>query len=79
MDQRTRKLLIIYKALDPRDDIDCMCQEKEEKHVRAFKIASMHQYNGLKITLKKRRGRLITTIRNNTDNTRKNKTKITRK
>ena len=29
VDQRTRKLMMMYKALHPRDDKDSMCQEKK--------------------------------------------------
>ena len=29
MDQRTRKFMSIHKALHPKDDVDCMCQEKK--------------------------------------------------
>ena len=35
----------MYKALHPRDDKDCMCQEKEEEEdLPAFKVALMHRY-----------------------------------
>ena len=44
MDQRTRKLMSMHKALQPWDDDDrLMCQEKKEtEHSPAFKIASLH-------------------------------------
>ena len=54
-----------------------MCQvKKEEEELPAL---SMHEYNESKTTLKKRKGKLITSTRNNTDNTNINRTKITRK
>ena len=53
MDQRTRKLMRMHKALHSRDDRDRLCQEKkEEKDLPAFKIASMPQYNDKKSTYK---------------------------
>ena len=46
IDQRTRKLRTIHNALHPRDNVDCMCQEKkEEENLPAFKMMSMHQYD----------------------------------
>ena len=68
--------MTMHKALHPKDDVDCTCQEKNEE---ALKIASMHRYNDYKTTKKKHGGTLITATRNNTDNTSINKTKITRK
>ena len=53
MNYRTRKLMTMHKPLDPREDIDYMCKEKEEEDLHAFKIASMHRYNDSKTTLKK--------------------------
>ena len=45
MDQKTRKLMSMNKALHPRDVIDYMCQEKkEEEDSLAIKIALMHRY-----------------------------------
>ena len=39
MDQKIRKLMIMHKALYPRDDIDCMCQEKKaEENQSALRI-----------------------------------------
>ena len=47
---------------------DYMCQEKkEEKDLPALKTALTYRYNDY---VEKRTGRLITTTRNNTDNTR---------
>ena len=47
MDQTTRKLMTMHKALHLYNDIDYMFQEKkeeEEEDSPALKIASMHQY-----------------------------------
>ena len=54
-----------------------MCQEKEEEEdLPALRIALTHRYNDSKIT-EKHGERLIIATRNNTDNTRINRTKIT--
>ena len=43
IDQKTRKLMTMHKALDSRDDTDCMHQQtKKEENLKAFKIAWMH-------------------------------------
>ena len=65
------------KALNYRDDIECMCQQKnEEEDWPAFKIVLIQW---LEDYIKKHRVRLITTTRNKTDNTSINWTKITKK
>ena len=43
MNQRTRKLMTIHKALHPRDDIDGMYQKKEKKDSPALKIVWIPQ------------------------------------
>ena len=49
MDQRTRKLMTLYKALYPRDDY--MYQEKRgEEDLPALKTALTHQYNDSRTT-----------------------------
>ena len=50
MDQRSRKPMTMYKALHSRNDVDCMCQEKEEENLPAFKIASMQRYRDERTT-----------------------------
>ena len=42
-----------YKALHPKDDIDCMCQEKEKEFSPAVRIAKIHQYKDSNTTFKK--------------------------
>ena len=59
----------MHKSLHHRDNVDSMCQEKKEgEHLPALKI-SVHTST----RIKKRRGRQITTTRNNTDNTNMNR------
>ena len=48
MDEKTRKWMTIQKDLHLSDDIDYMCQEKEEEESPALKIAWMHQYKDTK-------------------------------
>ena len=39
------------KALNHRHDVDdCVCQEKKEEDLQAFKIAMMHPYSNSKTT-----------------------------
>ena len=47
MDQRTRKLMTIHKALHPRDDVDRLfiSRKREEEHLPALKTALTHRYN----------------------------------
>ena len=53
MDQITRKLMTMHKALHPRDDVDIICQEKKEKEdLLALNTALTHHYNNLKTTYK---------------------------
>ena len=81
MDQRTRKLMTLHKAFHPKDDVDGLCVSKKEcgrgvarieDHVDAS-IQQLKDYIG-----KHERG-LITSIRNNTDNTINNWMTMTRK
>ena len=60
MDQRTRKLMTMHKALHPRDDVDSSIQR-------------------LKDYIEKYERGLITTIRNETDNTIDERMTTTRK
>ena len=53
MDQRTRKLMTMHKALPPRDDFDRLYQEKkEEEDLLVLKTVLTRQYNDLKTTYK---------------------------
>ena len=59
---------------------DYMCQEeREEEDLPALKTALTPQYNDNKDYIEKRRRRLITATRNNTNDTRISRTTITRK
>ena len=54
MDQRTRKLVTVHKDFHLRDDIVCICQEKnEEENLPALKIALINQHAESRITLKR--------------------------
>ena len=81
MDQRTRKLMTMHKALHPRNDVD-------RPHVLrkggGRGLASIEDNNNASIQrledyIQKREGRLMTATRNNTDSMKTNRTKITRK
>ena len=47
MDQRTRKLMTMHKALHPRDDVDRLyvSRKEEEEDLTALKTVLAHQYN----------------------------------
>ena len=81
MDQRTRKLMTMHKALNPRDDVDRLYESRKERGREHARIensvdASIQQ---LKEYIEKLRGRLITATKNNTDTTRTNRAEITGK
>ena len=72
-----RKLITLHKALHPRYDTDCKYQEKkEEEDSPALKIAYIYQR--LEDYIRKNKGRLII-VNRCTNNTRINRTKISRK
>ena len=52
MDQRIRKLMIMHKALHPRDDVDRLyvSRKEEEEDLPASKTPVTHPYNGSKTT-----------------------------
>ena len=81
MDQRTRKLMTKHKTLHPRDDIDKLYVSRKEGGRRLTSIedgvdASIQR---LEDYIQKHEERLITATKNNTDDTRTNRTTITRK
>ena len=81
MDQRTRKLMTMNKALHPSDDVDRLYVSRKERGRGLASIedsvdASIQQ---LKDYIQKHDEGLITNIRNDTDNTMDNRIKITRK
>ena len=70
IDQRTRKLLPMHKALHPRDDVDRLYVSRKE---RGRKLASIEDSVDASIQqreddIEKHEGGLITAIRNDTDN-----------
>ena len=81
MDQRTRKLMTMHKALHPRDDVDRLYVSKKEGGRGHTSIADSVDISiqRLEDYIQKRRGKLITATRNNTDNSGPNRTKMTRK
>ena len=81
MDQRTRKLMIMHKALHPRDDVDRLYVSRKEGGRGLANIEdSIHtSIQRLEDYIEKHERGLITTIRNNTDNTIDNKMTTTRK
>ena len=81
MDQRTRKLITMYKALHPKDDVDSLYVPRKEGG-RGF--ASTEDSVDALIQrqddyIKKLGKRQITTTRSNRVNTSINKTKTSRK
>ena len=76
MDQRTRKLMTMHKALHPRDDVPRKEGGRGLASVEDDVDASIQQ---LEDYIEKYEGGLITAIRNDTDNTIDNRMTITRK
>ena len=81
MDQRTRKLMTMHKALHPRDNI-CRLYVPRKKGGRG--LASIEDsvdtsIQRLEDYIEKHERGLITAIRNNTDNTIDNRMTITKK
>ena len=81
MDQRTRKLMTMHKALHPRNNVDRLyVSRKEGRRGLASIEDSVHaSIQRLKDYIEKHEQGLITAIRNNADNTIDNRMTITRK
>ena len=81
MDQRTRKLMQIHKAIQPRDDVDRLYVSRKEgrRGLDSIEDSVDELIQRLKDYIKKKDGGLITTIRNDTDNTMDNRMTKTRK
>ena len=80
MDQRTRKLMTMHKALHPRDDVDRLYVSRKEGGRGLTSIEdSVDASIRLEDYIEKRGGRLITATKSNTDNTMISRTTITRK
>ena len=81
MDQRLRKLMTIYNALHPRDDVDRLYVSRKEEgrglpSIEDIVDASIRR---LEDNIEKRGGRENTATRNNMDNTTISRTEITNK
>ena len=81
MDQRTRKLMTMHKALHPKDDVDRLYVSRKEggrglTSIKDSIDASIQQFEDY---IEKHDRGLITAIRNDTDNTIGDRVTITRK
>ena len=80
MDQRTRKLMIMHKALHPREVVERLyVSRKEEGRGLASFEDSVDALKRLEDYIEKHKVGLITAIKNDTDNTMHNRMTITRK
>ena len=79
MDQRTRKLMIMLKALYPRDDVDRLYVSRKETGGGLTRIKDSVDASIQRFDYIEKHGGLITATRNDSDNTKTNKTTITRK
>ena len=79
MDQRTRKLMTMHKALHPRDDVERLYVSRKEGGRGLASIdGSVHaSIQQLKDYIQKHEGGLITATRNETENTMNNRMTIT--
>ena len=77
MDQRTRKLMTMHKALHPRDDVGRLYVSRKEGGRRLASIDASVQR--LEDYIEEHEEGLFTTLRNNTDNTMDSRITITRK
>ena len=81
MNQRKRKLMAVHKTLHTRDNADRLNVSTEEggRGLNSNGDSVDTTMQRLDDYREKRRGTLITATKNNTDNTRTNKTEIIRK
>ena len=81
MDQKTRKLMMMHKALHPRNDVDRLFMSRKggRRGLASIEDNMDVSIQRLENYIKKCKGRLITATRNNTDNTSIKRTKITKK
>ena len=81
MDQRTRKLMTMHKALHPRDDVDRLyvSRKKGGRRLASTKNSANTSIQQLQDYIEKHEGGLITAIRNDTDNMMENRMTITKK
>ena len=81
MDERTRKLMTMYKAIHPRDDVDRLYVSRKEggRGLASIEDSVDASIQRLEDYIQKHDGGLITAIRNDNDNTMDNWMTITRK
>ena len=81
MDQRTRKVITMHKALYPRDDVDRLYVSRKEggRGLASIEDAVDASIQRLEDYIEKHERGLITAIRNDTDNTIDKRMTITRK
>ena len=81
MDQRTRKLMTMYKVLHPRDDVDRLYVSRKEgrRGLACIEGSVDASIQWLEDYIQKHDEGLITAIRNDTDNMMDNRMIITRK
>ena len=81
MDQRTRKLMTMHKALHPRDNVDRLyvSRKEEGRGLASIEGSVDASIQRLKDYIQKHDGGLITAIRKDTDNTMDNRMTITKK
>ena len=81
MDQRTRKLMAMHKALHPRDDVDRLYVSRKEggRGLASIEDSVDASIQRLKDYIQKYEGGLITATRNETENTMNNTMTITKK
>ena len=71
MDQRTRKLMTMHKALHPRDDVDRLYESRKEggRGLACIEDTVDASIQRLEDYIEKHERGLITTIRNDTERT----------
>ena len=81
MDQRSRKIMIMHKALHPWDDVDRLYVSRKEggKGLVSIEDSVDASQQWLEDFIEKRGEGVMIATRNNTNNTRTNRTTITRK
>ena len=81
MDQRTRKLMTMHKALHPRDDVDRLYVSRKEggRGLASIKDSVDTYIHRLENYLQKHEGGLNTATRHETENTMNNRMTVTRK
>ena len=81
MDQRTRKLMTMHKTLHPRDDVDRLYVSRKDgrRWLASIEDTVDASIQRLEDYIEKHERGLITTIRNNTDNTIDDRMTTTRK